>query len=247
MIEELIPDLLATTQKIYRLFGKKYFFEAFLKNLVPLSLLNSISQEIDRIQNEQQILSISQFNSIIYEELKNQPAPFIYERLGEKYRHFFIDEFQDTSELQWQNLVPLIDNALSGEDDYGKQGSLMIVGDPKQAIYRWRGGKAEQFMKLSNDENPFSNPLKATISLDTNYRSFSEVIEFNNGIFKILSNEFENPAYHSLYQNYSHQNTNSKKGGFVEISFIDNNLLDDEEITKEDLYLAEVLQTIQRF
>lgn len=246
LIEALVPDLLSVLKRIYRLFGTKYFYEAFLKNLVPLSLLNSISQEIERIQNEQQILSISQFNNIIYEELKNQPAPFIYERLGEKYRHFFIDEFQDTSEMQWQNLVPLIDNALSGEDDFGKQGSLMIVGDPKQAIYRWRGGKAEQFMELSAGINPFSNPSKSTISLDTNYRSFSEVIEFNNGIFKFLSNEFENADYHSLYQNYSHQNTNSKKGGYVEISFIDENLLDDETATKDDLYLNEVLKTIEK-
>jgi len=246
LIEALVPDLLSVLKRIYRLFGTKYFYEAFLKNLVPLSLLNSISQEIERIQNEQQILSISQFNNIIYEELKNQPAPFIYERLGEKYRHFFIDEFQDTSEMQWQNLVPLIDNALSGEDDFGKQGSLMIVGDPKQAIYRWRGGKAEQFMELSAGMNPFSNPSKSTISLDTNYRSFSEVIEFNNGIFKFLSNEFENADYHSLYQNYSHQNTNSKKGGYVEISFIDENLLDDETATKDDLYLNKVLKTIEK-
>lgn len=246
LIEALVPDLLSVLKRIYRLFGTKYFYEAFLKNLVPLSLLNSISQEIERIQNEQQILSISQFNNIIYEELKNQPAPFIYERLGEKYRHFFIDEFQDTSEMQWQNLVPLIDNALSGEDDFGKQGSLMIVGDPKQAIYRWRGGKAEQFMELSAGMNPFSNPSKSTISLDTNYRSFSEVIEFNNGIFKFLSNEFENADYHSLYQNYSHQNINSKKGGYVEISFIDENLLDDETATKDDLYLNKVLKTIEK-
>ncbi len=244
-IEQLIPDLLAITKKIYPLFGKIYFYEAFLKNLVPLSLLNSISNEIKRIQNEQQILSISQFNKIIYEELKNQPAPFIYERLGEKYRHFFIDEFQDTSEMQWQNLVPLIDNALSGEDDFGKQGSLMIVGDPKQAIYRWRGGKAEQFMQLSDGENPFSNPSKATISLDTNYRSFSEVIEFNNGIFKFLANQFNNQAYQNLYENYSHQNTNPKKGGFVNISFLNNDLLVDDEVTKDDLYLNEVLKTIE--
>lgn len=245
LIEQLIPDLLAATTKSYRLFGKKYFYEAFLKNLVPLSLLNSISNEINRIQSEQQILSISQFNSIISEELKNQPAPFIYERLGEKYRHFFIDEFQDTSELQWQNLVPLIDNALSGQDDFGKEGSLMIVGDPKQAIYRWRGGKAEQFMQLSGDENPFSNPSKATVSLETNYRSFSEVIEFNNGIFKFLSNEFQQPDYYSLYQNHSHQNTNNKKGGFVNISFIDEHLLETEEVSKDDLYLNQVLETIQ--
>ncbi|WCM43493.1 UvrD-helicase domain-containing protein [Flavobacterium sp. CBA20B-1] len=244
-IEQLIPDLLAITKKIYPLFGKIYFYEAFLKNLVPLSLLNFISNEINRIQNEQQILSISQFNKIIYEELKNQPAPFIYERLGEKYRHFFIDEFQDTSEMQWQNLVPLIDNALSGADDYGKEGSLMIVGDPKQAIYRWRGGKAEQFMQLSDGENPFSNPSKATVSLDTNYRSFSEVIEFNNCIFKFLANQFNNGAYQNLYENYSHQNTTSKKGGFVKISFLDQNLLSEEnEVTKTDLYLDEVLKTI---
>lgn len=244
-IEQLIPDLLAITKKIYPLFGKVYFYEAFLKNLVPLSLLNSISNELNRIQTEQQILSISQFNKIIYEELKNQPAPFIYERMGEKYRHFFIDEFQDTSELQWQNLVPLIDNALSGADDYGKEGSLMIVGDPKQAIYRWRGGKAEQFMELSAGENPFSNPSKATISLDTNYRSFAEVVDFNNSIFRFLASEFQNAAYKNLYENYSHQNTTSKKGGFVQISFLDQAELEmNETLTKTDLYLNQVLQTI---
>jgi ATP-dependent exoDNAse (exonuclease V) beta subunit len=66
------------------------------------------------------VLSISEFNAIIYREIQ-KPAPFIYERLGERYRHFFIDEFQDTSEMQWQNLIPLIDNALAGQDDYGRK------------------------------------------------------------------------------------------------------------------------------
>lgn len=244
VIEQLIPELLIATKKIYKLYGKIYFYDAFLKNLVPLSLLNSISNEINRIQTEKQILSISQFNSIISEELKNQPAPFIYERLGEKYRHFFIDEFQDTSELQWQNLVPLIDNALSGEDDYGKQGSLMIVGDPKQAIYRWRGGKAEQFMYLSGDANPFSNPSKQTVSLDTNYRSYSEVVSFNNAIFKYLATEFTDPDYKNLYENYSYQNTNSKNGGYVTVSFLDQEALVDDEVSKDDLYLEQIHTTI---
>lgn len=246
LIEQLLPDLLALTKEIYPLFGKIYFYEAFLKNLVPLSLLNTISNEVKRIQEEQQIVSISQFNRIIYEELKNQPAPFIYERLGEKYRHFFIDEFQDTSEMQWLNLVPLIDNALSGKDDFGKEGSLMIVGDPKQAIYRWRGGKAEQFMNLSSGANPFSNPSKSTVSLDTNYRSFSEIIHFNNSVFKFLSTKFEYESYKDLYQNYSYQNVNQKKGGFVNISFLDQNLLENEEVTKDDLYLEAVFETINK-
>jgi len=86
--------------------------------------------------------------------------------------------------MQWQNLIPLIDNALAGQDDYGVKGTLMIVGDPKQSIYRWRGGKAEQFIALSKDHNPFSNPDKKLIHLDKNYRSYSEVIDFNNAFLR---------------------------------------------------------------
>lgn len=109
-------------------------------------MLNTVSNELAKIQSEQNILSISEFNAIIHREIQNQPAPFIYERLGERYRNFFIDEFQDTSEMQWQNLIPLIDNSLSGLDDLGNKGTLMIVGDPKQSIYRWRGGKRNNLL-----------------------------------------------------------------------------------------------------
>ena len=97
---------------------------------------------------------IAEFNRVIYEHIKDQPAPFIYERIGQRYRYYFIDEMQDTSELQWTNLVPLIDNALSQEDS-----SLMLVGDGKQAIYRWRGGKADQFINLGMSDFPSSNPF----------------------------------------------------------------------------------------
>ena len=102
------------------------------------------------------MVSIADFNKLIHEQIKNQPATFIYERLGEKYRHFFIDEFQDTSEMQWNNLIPLIENSLSSMENNIK-GTLMIVGDPKQSIYRWRGGKAEQFIALADktQKGPF--------------------------------------------------------------------------------------------
>src|SRR5690606_8296903 len=140
-IQYLAKVFASKTDEIYTMLGKKAFYEAFLQNITPLSLLREIHQEMRKIQREQNLLSIAEFNKIIHDELKKQPAPFIYERLGEKYRHFFIDEFQDTSVMQWQNLIPLIDNALSGENESGKAGSLMIVGDPKQSIYRWRGGK----------------------------------------------------------------------------------------------------------
>ena len=249
IIETIIPDLLQLLNKVYKAFEKINFYKAFLKNITPLSLLNTVSNELAKIQEEQNVLSISEFNAIIHREIQNQPAPFIYERLGERYRHFFIDEFQDTSEMQWQNLIPLIDNALSGQDDFGVKGTLMIVGDPKQSIYRWRGGKAEQFIELSKDQNPFNNPDKRLEHLNKNYRSYSQIIKFNNDFFKLLSNEFEHPDYKDLYENHSHQKTNDKTGGYVNISFIpkvETAEGDEEALDKTDLYVLATLNTIQK-
>ncbi|OOV29877.1 ATP-dependent helicase [Flavobacterium sp. LM5] len=249
IIEALIQEFLIQLAAIYKIFEKINFYKAFLKNITPLSLLNTVSHELAKIQQEQNVLSIAEFNAIIHREIQNQPAPFIYERLGERYRHFFIDEFQDTSEMQWQNLIPLIDNALAGQDDYGVKGTLMIVGDPKQSIYRWRGGKAEQFIALSKEHNPFSNPEKKLVHLDKNYRSYSEVIDFNNAFFKMLSSEFTNEDYKDLYENHSHQKANDKTGGYVNISFIPqptDNEEDEEALDKTDLYVLATLQTIQK-
>ena len=247
LIEAIIPDLLAILSKVYLLFEKIHFYKAFLKNITPLSLLNTVSNELAKIQQEQNILSITEFNALIHREIQNQPAPFIYERLGERYRHFFIDEFQDTSEMQWQNLIPLIDNALSGQDEYGDKGTLMIVGDPKQSIYRWRGGKAEQFIELSKDQNPFNNPDKKLTQLEYNYRSYSQIIEFNNSFFKLMANEFQHPDYKDLYENHSRQKVNSKTGGYVNISFLPDTAETEEETTdKTQMYVEATLETINK-
>ena len=87
--------------------------------------------------------------------IKDQPVPYIFERLGERYKHYFIDEFQDTSILQWSNLIPLISNSLETEYKSDFRGSLYLVGDPKQAIYRWRGGDVNQFINLNLKNSPF--------------------------------------------------------------------------------------------
>ncbi len=249
VIEAIVPELLDMLRAIYKKFEKKQFYEAFLKNITPLSLLNTVSLELAKIQKEQNILSIAEFNELINDQIQNQPAPFIYERLGEKYKHFFIDEFQDTSEMQWQNLIPLIDNALASEDLQGEQGSLMIVGDPKQSIYRWRGGKAEQFIALSKDANPFTNPDKKLFSLETNYRSYSQVIDFNNNFFQFLSSKFEHEDYKDLYENHSFQQSNSKKGGYVNLSFvpkIEKTEFEEDAIEKNTLYVEATLATIAK-
>jgi ATP-dependent exoDNAse (exonuclease V) beta subunit len=248
LIENIIPELLQILDKVYKNFEKRDFYKAFLKNITPLSLLNTVSNELSKIQQEQNLLPIAEFNALINNEIQNQPAPFIYERLGERYRHFFIDEFQDTSEMQWQNLIPLIDNATSSEFE-GEKGTLMIVGDPKQSIYRWRGGKAEQFIALSKYHNPFNNPEKVLEHLDKNHRSYSQIIEFNNDFFQMLSNEFKNLDYKDLYANKSRQKINQKIGGYVNISFLPKTETvvdddEDEELNKTDLYVRATLKTI---
>lgn len=206
------------------------------KNIVPLTVLNAIQQEVKRIESDRDQLSISEFNSIISNEIKNQPAPFIYERLGEKYRHYFIDEFQDTSEMQWMNLIPLVDNALSTEN-----GSLFLVGDAKQAIYRWRGGKAEQFLNLVNrNTNPFVVSPHIEV-LPRNFRSHEEIIKFNNDFFTSTSPLLNNEIYRALFEDGNQQNHNTKKGGLVQLAFLEPGGHQNLEMA----YCEEVLKTVK--
>ena len=235
-IDSILPQIedayLKTKKAVYHCL----FLTACYKNITPLSVLNVINQELTRIKDEKNQMLISEFNTIISNELKNQPTPFIYERLGEKFKHYFIDEFQDTSVLQWENLIPLIDNSLSSEN-----GSAMLVGDAKQAIYRWRGGKAEQFIELFNKTNiPFATPQNVS-NLEANYRSFAAIVNFNNGFFDFLSqNAFSNQIHESLY-NKASQNISKEEDGYVDISFLDCDKDDD----KETMYCEQVLDKIK--
>ena len=219
------------------------FVDRILKNVTQMSLLKTINDQLQELKDESQILLISDFNKLIFETIKDQPTPFIYERLGERYKDFFIDEFQDTSVMQWQNLLPLCDNAVSSQlENQEETGTVTLVGDAKQAIYRWRGGKAEQFMQLSSGHSPFSNPDKKQEQLDTNYRSFSNVIEFNNSFFTYLSNSFKNDAYAELYKNGNKQKVNSQKGGYIEFNFIEANNAEE----KNELYPEIVVKNIEQ-
>lgn len=212
------------------------FLKAFYKNITPLSVLNVINKELIALKEDQNKMLISEFNTIISNEIRNQPTPFIYERLGEKFKHYFIDEFQDTSVLQWENLIPLLENSLSTN-----KGSAMLVGDAKQAIYRWRGGKAEQFIDLFNKKSePF--PITQNVeSLEANYRSYKEIVTFNNGFFKFLSQFFfRNESYEKLY-GQAHQNISKDENGYVELSFLNIDRNDDRDM----VFSEEILRKIK--
>lgn len=217
-------------------------FENIIKNLIPLSVLNTINRELVAIKKERKLILISEFNSIIGKAVQNQPAPFIYERLGERYRDYFIDEFQDTSALQWTNLIPLVDNAISTETLTGKRGKLTIVGDAKQAIYRWRGGKAEQFIGLSGNQNPFSIEDKKVCTLPKNYRSHQNIIAFNNDFFSFIAKDFSDPKHSELYIAGNQQEYNHKGLGHVNISFI--NAINAEE--EAQMYPEKVYESIDQ-
>ena len=235
-IDSILPEIKTSYLDLKAKVLELKFLKAVYKNITPLSVLKEIHQELTAIKAEQNKMLISEFNSIISSEIKDQPTPFIYERLGEKFRHYFIDEFQDTSVLQWENLIPLIDNSLSSEN-----GTTMLVGDAKQAIYRWRGGEAEQFIGLFNDQNPF-HVEKEIFNLPTNYRSYTEIINFNNQFFQFLSdNAFSNNTYQKLYSSAKQESILEDKG-YVSLRFLDIN----RGGNKNDIYPLEVYSAITK-
>ncbi|WP_350286608.1 UvrD-helicase domain-containing protein [uncultured Croceitalea sp.] len=238
---ELSSFILVQYLEIKNIILRVKFYQNVYKHILPLTLINEISKEVKSIQIEQSLLSISEFNQLIAAEIKNQPVPFIYERLGEKYRHYFIDEFQDTSKKQWSNLIPLIGNALESENEKGDVGSLLLVGDVKQAIYRWRGGEANQFLDLSlKKERPFVVDPTVT-QLDKNWRSHAEIIKFNNTFFSFIAKRLQNKDYQNLYLDGNQQLKNNKKEGLVEISFLE----EDRQVERHP-HCEKTLGTVQR-
>lgn len=210
------------------------FLKNFYKNSTPLSVLSAINKELNTIKQDNNLVLISEFNTLIYDEIKDQPTPFIYERLGEKFKHYFIDEFQDTSTLQWNNLTPLINNALSTE-----KGSVMLVGDAKQSIYRWRGGKPELFIDLFNEGNPFQVD-KQVETLPTNYRSCKQIVDFNNRFFNYISKYFFKSETHQKLYAAAQQEQFLNEEGFVNLQFLDMT----PETNKDLIYPQAVLDAI---
>ncbi|TCI84986.1 DNA helicase UvrD [Tenacibaculum sp. M341] len=224
-IDAIIPNLLNLYEESEKLYRNLVLSQLVLKSIIPLAVLNNINKELTTLKEDNNIRLNAEFNQLISDNIKGQPTPFIYERIGQRFMHYFIDEMQDTSILQWQNLIPLIDNALSQENS-----SLLLVGDAKQAIYRWRGGKAEQLIDLSTENHSVFQIEKEVKLLEKNYRSYSEVIQFNNSFFQYVSNFLQNKQYSDLFVEGNQQLENTKKGGVVSLSFLEKE--EDKELEK---------------
>jgi len=240
-IEDLRSYFTTQFENTRRLIGQWLLSQAIIKQWTPMALLREMEQRLNDLQQENQMMLLGQFNSRISKIVQEQPVPFIYERLGAQYRHFFIDEFQDTSVLQWENLIPLVGNALESETSTGERGSLFLVGDPKQAIYRWRGGNNQQFLNLLYGKSPFQiDPLVS--SLQHNYRSCDQLIHFNNDFFKSILNRLSSPSLKRLFEESAPQLPTSKKGGMVSLSFLPKGLTKAEALPE---YVSKTLAHIR--
>ncbi|HXB41404.1 MAG TPA: UvrD-helicase domain-containing protein [Bacteroidia bacterium] len=221
-----------------------YLHTLLLKNINALCVLSELKLLVEQYKTEKNIVFISEFNKAIAGFISEEPVPYIYERLGDRYKHYLIDEFQDTSALQWLNLLPLVHNSLA-------EGKLcMLVGDGKQSIYRWRGADVEQFANLPRVENKEKSvwideqqqALQTQYTekyLNINRRSCAEVISFNNSLFEYLAGKNLVTPYTNVY-NHSSQEAASKQGGKISLSFIK-----EEKDIAEQRVLDDILKHIE--
>jgi len=227
IIGEIQPLLVECWEKAGRLYPDKVMEYELHRQLsatiFPLAVLHEIDRVMSEFKKQNNLIYIGEFNRRISDVVSREPVPFIYERLGERYHHIMIDEFQDTSRLQWQNFVPLIENAL------GSGYFNLVVGDGKQAIYRWRNGDVNQFTSLPRlagsetdhiirqRENSLTNHFEDK-ELNRNYRSKQTIVEFNNRFFTFLAERTGEPVL-SVYRGVEQQSRDTGPGGYVRIQF----------------------------
>lgn len=159
--------------------------EITMKHLSQLRLLQSISKKVadKNAMNGHFMLSNTQL--LLQSLIDESDSPFIYEKIGSRLDHIMIDEFQDTSTVQWKNFKVLLEDTMShgasSGNDESKNVRNLIVGDVKQSIYRWRSG---DWRLLNNIESEFAPYSITSETLKTNYRSQRRVINFNNAFFR---------------------------------------------------------------
>lgn len=157
-----------------------YSAQAALKLHRTYVVLADIDRQLDAVCTARNLMLLPRSLRMITALIAGNDAPFIYEKIGSRYEIFMIDEFQDTSALQWENFIPLLRNALSAAED--DRSVVIVVGDVKQSIYRWRNG---DWRILSEGvERVFSRQRIGVDTLRINWRSQPEVVRFNNGTLR---------------------------------------------------------------
>ena len=194
--------------------------ETVLANIYALGILSDVLHNIHTITTSENSFLLSDAGELLSLITGEDQSPFIYEKVGNRYENFMIDEFQDTSIIQWKNLKPLIDNSMAEGSDN------LVVGDVKQSIYRWRNSDWKilgSFLNSRVDNERFiSKPLTK------NWRSMSNIIKFNNSLFttlpaqldEIFSGDTGQISFRNIYSEAVQTDSGGKEGGYVRIEFI---------------------------
>ncbi len=179
---ELVLSLQIILQNIIELYDKNIKLENSL-NLIKKTyrsyvLLQDIYRKVLELCDQDGVMLLPETKYILSRFIAGNDAPFIYEKIGNRFERFMIDEFQDTSLKEWENFIPLLQNSISQSDD----NSVFIVGDVKQSIYRWRGG--DWRILKHGVRSALGKEDTTTEFLSDNYRSLPQIVEFNNGIIE---------------------------------------------------------------
>ena len=210
------------------------------RNLYTYGIISELDSRIIKYRDENDVILISDISELLYQVIKDESIPFIFEKVGNSYSNYLIDEFQDTSIFQWKNFIRLINESVASGNEN------IFVGDSKQCIYRWRGSDSKI---MDNDiESYFGSDIIEFRNLNKNWRSSEEIIKFNNSIFSRITECFEDDSIiHNLSLKFNsdivQQIREDKMGeGYVEVNFRDN---ENEKLENVNSFLINSINKIQ--
>lgn len=217
---DFVQQIIKFAERIYEIEMISATYDAMRQNLFALGLLGDIDKNIENFRKENDLILLSDTNELLKKIISEEDTPFIYERVGIWLKHFLIDEFQDTSKLQWVNMKPLLSESLANSHE------SLIIGDEKQSIYRFRN--ADPSLLQDQVFIDFKGRIANSDTIDrcsTNWRSAENIVKFNNTLFSLLPEIIEqdcsSPKISKTYSNVI-QLIASKKKGYVKIEFVDN-------------------------
>ncbi len=249
----LMPLLSESEKKRPMLWNNYLSADITLRHLNELRLLNHIETMVRKLNDESSRFLLSDTQQFLSDLIDKSDSPFVYEKTGTMLEHIMIDEFQDTSSIQWGNFKILLEESMSKDAYHNYQSTIhnLIVGDVKQSIYRWRNA---DWRLLNNINNEFLNSYERldVRALDKNFRSSKHIVAFNNSFFKLANQiEFENEkeinpkkaeelknAYDDVVQEIRHNNDE----GFVRITLLPKNTYNEETLSLIEQQIDELLE-----
>lgn len=211
-----------------------------LSHLSELRLLHAIADAVDNLTKDTNRFMLSNTQALLKELIADSDTPFIFERIGARLKHVMIDEFQDTSTIQWQNFQVLLANCMAQELSQN-----LIVGDIKQSVYRWRQG---DWGILNNIEKSFAHQKIRLETLDYNYRSEKRIIDFNNAFWEqcvantaneVAQDDAEKAEIvQKAYEDVAQKTHKTTENGFVKISLYPSKSM-------KEAVLEELIETIK--